>query len=58
MHTIHILRSTWKDGKCEQYWDFFASFQYKEAAEIALRNLSKSWPSADFQLTSADKPSK
>ena len=58
MHTIHMLRSTWKNGEYEQYWDFIASFRYKEAAEIALRNLSKSWPSADFQLTCADNPSK
>ena len=58
MYTIHMLRSTWKDGKYEQYWDFTASFHYKEAAEIALRGLQKSWPSADFQLTCADKPSK
>ena len=58
MYTIHMLRSTWKDGKYEQYWDVVDSFQYKEAAHIALRNLSKNWPSGDFQLTSADKPSK
>jgi len=58
MHTIHILRSTWKDGKYEKYWDFFASFQEEKYARVALYKFRESWPSADFQLTSADKPSK
>ena len=58
MYTIRMFRFTLIDGKYDQYWEFVASFKYKQDAEIGLRGLKKSWPSAEFQLTCDDKPSK
>ena len=58
MYTIRMFRFTFIDGKYKQYWEVVASFKYKQAAEIALKALQKSWHSTEFQLTCEDKLSK